>query len=368
VATALRLPTTAASQPENEQATVRPVVSAVLQGGERVEGVLERFDDGVYWLLVGKERRTLAEKDLASIRFHAASGGPTLSDEDQELEELIRQFFALHRGEKRLERGGHPALIPLLAAAGPRAVRPLLAAFQKHDDDYQAAGEVLKQIGPEAFGVMVECVREYPGRSARFPVWWALCESGTKHAAFVQGLLKDKDPRIRLLGMEVLYSWATSSGIALPKNLDVAVIQILDDPDNDVRSRAPSILGRIGFNSELAFPMLLRTLEDDSYASIRSKSVIALGHLGRDLKATDPDLARLVAALARSVTHDPNFLVRGSAAYYLGELGPKAAAATSTLRQASGDKKESVREKAEEALAKVEGREQPRRKSKKGRD
>jgi HEAT repeats len=340
-----------AEPPQPVAANLRPIVCAVLQGGERIEGLLERFDDGVYWLLSGAERKTFAERDLASISFRPVAGSAFASAEDAELARLIEEFF---RPTGHHRQRAHPALIPKLAAFGPRAIRPLLAAFQRHDDDYQAVGQVLHQMGPEVFPMLIESVREDSGRSARFPVWWALRESGVNHAPFIQQMLKDKDPRIRQLAMEVLHSWSITSGVALPATLDLALIQALDDPDEDVRKQAPLILGRIGFNSELVFPILLRTLHDENYASVRSKSVIALGHLGRDLKVTDPTFTRLVEALARTVTADPSQNVRGSAAYYLGGLGPHAAAAIPALRQATDDKKESVRSKAVEALQKIE--------------
>ena len=185
-------------------------------------------------VLVGSQRKTFAEKDLASITFAIAATSNPLAAEDAALARLIDEFPQLPAGPSAGERNANSVLIPKLAAAGPRIIRPLLAAFQKHDGDYQAVGEVLKQIGPDAFSLLIECVRDDSGRSARFPVWWAIRESGTRHAPFVQGLLKDKDPRIRLLGMDILYSWSITSGVALPKTLDLSLIQILDDPEDDV--------------------------------------------------------------------------------------------------------------------------------------
>jgi hypothetical protein len=358
-------PVLAHESPAPPAAKQRPVVSAVLVGGHRIEGVLERFDDGEYWILAGGELRKFFEKDLESIEFRVptAAGAPTA--EDRKIEELLAQFFRQTRDAEGIPQGVNPALTPKLAAVGQKLVRPLLAAFEKRgSEDYQEVGLVLKQMGPEVFPLLVECVREDPGRSARFPVWYAIRESGVQHAAFVQGLLKDKDPRIRLLAMEVLYSWSTASGTALPKSLDLPLIQVLDDPEEDVRSQTPLILGRIGFNSELVLPALLRTMEEDRYAEIRSNTVIALGYLGRDLKEGDPDLARIVAVLAKAVTDDPGEGIRHYSAFYLGEIGPKAAAALPALQRATDDKKELVRDKAEEAVKKVEGSVETKSKSK----
>ncbi len=369
---AVVLPAARADPPDRPSVTPRPVVIAVLKDGERIEGLLERFDDGEYWVLIDGRRRKFAEDGLASIEFHVPARGEPQGAEDRAIAELIRRFFRPTVGTEGTRQGVDPTLVSDLAAAGPRAVRPLLAAFQKQEDDYQAVGEVPKQMGPEVFPLLIECVREDPGRSARFPVWYALRESGVEHPEFVRGLLKDRDPRIRELAMEVLYCWSITSGVALPPSLDLALIQVLDDPEQDVRAQAPLILGRIGFNSGLVLPALLRTMEDDRYASVRNKSVIALGYLGRDLKAGDPDLERIVAALSAAVTGDPSDNVRSYAARHLGFMGAKAAAALPALRRATDDKKELVRKYAEEALQNVQelpsedGASRPRRRSRMG--
>jgi hypothetical protein len=339
----------------------RPLVAAVLSDGQRIEGLLERFDDCEYWLLVGGKRQTFAEKDLASIEFRMPAPDER-PGEDPEIARLIDRFFRPTQDGSGGRQGVDPTLISDVAAAGPKAVRPLLAAFARKQDDYQAVGQVLKQMGPIVFPLLVESVREDPGRSARFPVWYALRESGVEHAPFVLGLLKDKDPRIRLLAMEVLYSWSITGGVTLPRTLDLPLIQILDDPDADVRHQAPLILGRIGFNSELVLPTLLRILNDDRYASVHSNTVIALGYLGRELKSTDSDLPRIVDALARALSDNANETVRSYSALYLGNMGPKAAAALPALQRAADDKKTHVRDAAEEALRKLR-EEHPRERS-----
>ncbi len=331
----------------------RPTVIAILSNGLKVEGLLERFDDGRYWILVAGKQQTFAEQDLVSIQFRVPAFDTSATVGDPKTAELIRRFFQPTRNAETERRYADPTVMLELAAVGPMAVRPLLAAYRKQDDDYQSVGKVLQQMGPAVFPLLVECVREDPGRSARFPVWYALCKGGVEHADFIRTLLKDKDPRIRLLAMEVLYSWSITSGTVLPKTLDLPLIRIMSDPDKDVRWQAPLILGRIGFNSDLVLPALLRTMEDDKYAVVRSNSVIALGYLGKDLKNSDPDLTRIVTVLSRAVTDDGSENIRSYAAFYLGEMGPKAAAALPALERATDDKKEIVRTNADEAILKV---------------
>lgn len=336
---------------ESSEPPLRPTLVAILRDGRRVEGLFERFNDGIYWVQVNGKRERFDERDLQDLEFRVplreSSGDPAI-------DQLIRRFFTPTRDAENSRRGVDPTLITELAAVGPKAVKPLLAAFKQHDDDYQAVGAVLKQMGPTVFPLLVEEVRNDPGRSARFPVWWALRESGVEHAEFVQELLKDKDPRIRLLAMEVLYSWSITSGTVLPKSLDIALIQVFDDPDQDVRHQAPLILGRIGFRSELVLPALLRAMEDDKYASLRSNAVIAIGYLGRELKPDHKELARIITSLSQGLRNDGNDTVRAYCALSLGELGPKAVSALPALRRATDDRAEIVRKYAEDAIDKIE--------------
>lgn len=339
---------------EKKSKSIRPTVIAKLVSGEHVEGELERFDDGEYWLRVGGERRKLLERELSHIEFHVLAAVVGENEEEKRIRELVARFFMGRVGSDGRPRGIDTTLTSELAAIGPEVVEPLLEVYVTHDNDYQAVGEVLKQIGPPAFPLLVEAVRKDPDRTVRFPVWYALRECGLLHSDFVQGLLKDRDPRIRLLAMDVFYSWSTTSGVKLPTTLDLAFIQTLDDPEEEVRAQVPLILGRIGLNSDLVLPVLFRTMEDERYATIRSNSVIALAYIGRELKEDDPVLKQVILALTKAIKDDPNELVRSSAAIHLGEFGSKAASALPALHEATNDKIEKVRESAREAITKIE--------------
>ncbi len=343
----------------------RPQVTVTLTNGEQRQGELERFDDGEYWLQHQSKRITFAERDIAQIEFSVPPpGAAPLTAEQQRIADLVRRFFTPSPSEKRRESGVDVTLTPQLAAVGEPLIQPLLEEFERRGaNDYQAVGLVLKQMGPSVFPQLVESVRSDPDRSANFPVWYAIRESGVQHARFVAGLLKDKDPRIRQLAMDVLYAWSITSGVALPPSLDTTLIEVLDDTDESVRSQAPLILWRIGFNSPNVLPALLRTMTDDKYAGVRSNSVIALGHLGQDLKPDDPELARIVTALTNALTDDPSENIRSYAANYLGYMGTNASAAKPALVRATDDKKPRVRESATEALQKIES-ERPRNRAK----
>lgn len=337
-----------------EPPSLRPRVSVVLTTGERLQGTLERFDDGEYWLQTDGKRKTFQERDAKSIEFHAP---PATADTHPELADLIRRFLRVNPAGRAADNADI-SLRTELAGHGQVIVKPLLAAYAKHQGDYQQTGLALKELGPAAFPLLVEEFRQESQGKYGHPVWYALRESGVHHTSYVQTLLTDEDPRIRRLAMDVFYSWAISSGVALPASLTPALIKILDDPDDNVSDQAPLVLKSIGFRSPLVLPALLKTLTDDRYGSVRGSSVLALGGLGLDLKANDPDLATIVTALATTLVDDPSDNVRSYAAMYLGYICPKASAALPVLERATDDKKPYVRKCAEEALAKIRGGQQ----------
>ena len=95
-------------------------------------------------------------------------------------------------------------------------IEPLIAEAAKNSDIYQAVGKVFLHLGPKAHPALVEAVRNDAGGAAAFPVWWAFRECGVSCAPLMGELLRDDDPRIRKLAIDVLYSLATTSGVALP--------------------------------------------------------------------------------------------------------------------------------------------------------
>ncbi|HIE97900.1 MAG TPA: hypothetical protein EYQ63_13010, partial [Fuerstia sp.] len=71
----------------------RPTVIAILSNGLKVEGLLERFDDGRYWILVAGKQQTFAEQDLVSIQFRVPAFDTSATAGDPKTAELIRRFF-----------------------------------------------------------------------------------------------------------------------------------------------------------------------------------------------------------------------------------------------------------------------------------
>ena len=343
-----------AAPAQREPPSKRPLVKAVLKDGAQVEGVLSRFSNGVYTLRVNGTFRSLVEADVRSISFHAqpAAGRKTVEN-GRIIAGLIKQFRRTTRDPEGIPQRVDPSVIPKLAAMGPEVIEPLVAEVKKDSDIYQSVGLVFKQMGPGVIPQLIEAVRKDPGNSARLPVWWALREMGVDAVPQVKKMMTDSDPRIRRMAMDILYSLSTQGGAEFPGSLDRPLIAALDDPELDVRSQVPLILGRIGTASDVVLPTLLKTLQDDKHKTVRSNTVIALGYMGRELKEGDASLKRIVEALANATVNDSDPLVRGYSALYLGQLGTKSEAAVPALLRATDDQTEMVRNYALEALLKI---------------
>ena len=341
----------------------RPLVSAKLVDGSQIAGNLERFAGGIYTVRSNGKFLSFNEADARELEFRNQPESPeTRTDAIKpraaianaaEIERLIQQFCRETNHPEGGRRAIDPALIPRLAAQGSEAIRPLLSAYkQKRCDDYQAIGEVLKQMGPEVLPQLLEAFRQ-DADNFWHPAWYAYRELGLPAAPAVRAMLTDPDARVRKLAMDVLYSWSSTSGAIVPRSFDKDLIAVLDDPSDAVRQQAPSILGRIGSRSELVLPALAKTMTDNKYAPIRGSTIGALGYIGGGLKADHADFIQVLQLLSDAVVADDDPHVRSYAAYYIGTFGHKAEPTVPALLKASDDSVEYVRKNANEALLKV---------------
>ncbi len=125
----------------------------------------------------------------------------------------------------------------------------------------------------------------------------------------------------------------------------------LDSPREAARRGAAYALGKLGSGAFSAVPALIKRLKDDTSPKVRDASAFSLGEIGRDSLMAAGD-ANLVPALSAALK-DPDSLVRRSAAYALGNLGPDAAAAVDDLTAAQGDARPEVRQNVAWALGKM---------------
>jgi len=124
---------------------------------------------------------------------------------------------------------------------------------------------------------------------------------GPDSRTLFQEALGDSDPRVRLLGLELLFSQPDPA-------LWPLLISLCSHPDPDVRARAIAIAGHWRLRS--ASPVLIRALNDPEPA-VREAAAWSLGQVG-DREAT-PALV--------TVLDDPAPQVRLYAAAALGQIG-----------------------------------------------
>jgi len=121
-----------------------------------------------------------------------------------------------------------------------------------------------------------------------------------------------------------------------------ALIEVLNDPDESLRSEGAVALGSIGPNAGAAVPALVRAIKDCPVETLADQAALALGQIGSEA------VRALIEAL-----HDHDGDVRRHAATALGGVGTKAAAAIPDLLPTLSDSDEEIRTAAAEALGQI---------------
>lgn len=134
------------------------------------------------------------------------------------------------------------------------------------------------------------------------------------------------------------------NGRSRPAEAIPALIQVLEDEDEYVRSSAVFALGEIGPQPGVV-PALLEALGDED-GFVRGTAAEALGKIGPE--------EGVVSALMQAVG-DEDAYVRQTAVLALKRIGSGAAAAVPALIQALQDKSDRVRGYAAEALEAITG-------------
>jgi len=126
----------------------RPIVTAILEDGSTVEGLLMEFSRGEYKIRSGGVERAVAETEIRRLAFRPqrepaepeeAARKVTLpkTPSNSEIDKCIQAMM-------RARYGQHEPSIARLAPMGPKAIDPLLAAVAKNSGIYQAVAEVLR--------------------------------------------------------------------------------------------------------------------------------------------------------------------------------------------------------------------------------
>ncbi|WP_337886584.1 HEAT repeat domain-containing protein [Fischerella thermalis] len=161
---------------------------------------------------------------------------------------------------------------------------------------------------------------------------WAQIPTDTKIAPIIEKLI-DNNARVRLEAHDALVSIGSP---AVP-----ALIEVLKNPDCNIRWRAAWVLGDMSSEANAAVGALAEALQDED-AQVRMYAALALGEIG---KAAKPAVPPLMAAL-----QDREEYVRIYAASALRRLGTEAKVAVPSLMNALKDKNPRVRKNAALAL------------------
>jgi HEAT repeat protein len=161
---------------------------------------------------------------------------------------------------------------------------------------------------------------------------WAQIPTDARIAPIIEKLI-DNNARVRLEAHDALVSIGSP---AVP-----ALIEVLKNPDCNIRWRAAWVLGDMASEANAAVGALAEALQDED-AQVRMYAALALGEIGKAAKLAVPPL---MAAL-----QDREEYVRIYAASALRRLGTEAKVAVPSLMNALKDKNPRVRKNAALAL------------------
>jgi HEAT repeat protein len=253
------------------------------------------------------------------------------------------------------------ALLQMLPHSA-RALQQLVEALQdSHGLTRAAAAETIKSLGEQAKSAVPQLI-EYlkspkdkkSDASARMHVALALGrvgEEGARGATVLTTVLSDptEDVLVRVAAADSLGRFGLDAqGAAKP------LADILGNTKNDqsLRLAAVKALAKVEGNTRLVWPALKVGLADGD-AMVRILTIRAAGPYGKD----EPEAVRILAKLARN---DDNVEVRLAAIQELGLIGSAAKIAEPDLRYIiEHDERETVREQAEVAVKRIQGKSIP---------
>src|SRR5262249_19680845 len=171
---------------------------------------------------------------------------------------------------------------------------------------------------------------------------------------YLSGLSHD-DPAVRQKSVSGLAKYSSAEWQGTPDAIRDAVAALLSAsrlrtaaaPDGVFRAEAAKVLGNIGTQSPAVLPELVRLLQKDADARVRTEGARALGKIGEGAASA----SRTIAAVLDD--RDSGETVRAAAAWALARVDPLSAGTASSLRAATDDRNGHVGVCAAEALWKV---------------
>jgi HEAT repeat protein len=351
--------------------SIKPTMEILLKDGTKITGVFVRFVDGVYVVNVDGKEVSVPQNDAKSIAFKASGKNgktprtkpepkpvarpatslkprPRVKPSGKSIAELIKDLYP-PGSSRSSSRDADKAVMDQLVLMGADALGPLLELVEKNSSTSNVVGDILKQIEPSVLPQLLSIYRRNPRSAVRFPLSLLLRQGAGKVEPLLMKMLEDSDVNVRRMAMDSLYNIGISPG-GTSKAMEKSLFAALGDRDDQVRGRAPAVLARLCANNKTVLPTLINLLKTDRSGMVRYNTVLTLGNMGREAAGGDPDLDKIVSVLCLTLLKDTNSTARTYSAFYLGEMGPKAKAATSALKRATRDKSENVRQAAKKAL------------------
>jgi HEAT repeat protein len=242
-----------------------------------------------------------------------------------------------------------------LGADAWSAVEPLTNALKDKADPVRAsAAEALGRIGPkanEAAPLLVDALKDM--KSDRFVRIYAAFALGRiapmppeSAVAALGGALSDAETpaEVRKAAADALGQLGEAAASGVP-----ALAAALRDKQNlEVRRATAYALGQVGASGAKALPDLRSAIRDED-KFVRCHALRAIGGFGKEGADAVPDLVRCLK-------EDSNTEARVAAIEALGSLGLNVPEAMDALNAASRSSQTAIREAAQEALRKIEGK------------
>jgi HEAT repeat protein len=293
---------------------------------------------------------------------------------------ILEEWYLLRLGSSDA-RAGDQAAEELARLRSLRAIPRLLDSLERNP----ARLMPLVRIGPPALAALIERLGEEPPPPLRPTILRWLIDLGPEEKQLLAPSLSGawhlwKKPESQVLALKLMMQMALDEEAVLPvlkaalsspwaevrstaalaaaglsperaKGVVPALVGLLGDPEEAVRSSAVSGLGNLGFAAAGALPALIEALGDPS-EDARSMAALALARVGAG-PSSDVAAGALLGFLCERVWEGLDCL---SAAQALGELGPSAGSAEPLLRQMTATAEDPhLRSAAARALRRIAG-------------
>ena len=247
-----------------EEPAPRPHVVAVLKSGARLEGTLEQFLDGEYWLLKGDQRAKFREREVATLIF-------TFTAEQPSPEELTA-----------LRNKGNVRDVPELAAALQSKHRELRAAalYGLYNIGIRSGNILPETLTPLLIDALQDSFEHNAQQAAQ--VLGMVARPPDKIVPALIAVLRDeKRSNISthaVLGLGRLAGTLRADDPLLDE-VTTALITALDHPLSGTRTCAAQQLGHFGKRGLVAVPALRKAC-DDAEPFVRRTAREAIYSLG----------------------------------------------------------------------------------------